>query len=153
MALKSKTNTKILYPMGEVCEMFDLPASTIRFWEKNFTQIKPRKNAKGNRLFTPDDIETLKVIYHLVKEKGMTLSGADKYLRDNKVAAKKESSIVEILQHVRAVLLDIRTEINTYEKQLADEIVIPEQEADAPEQQPTSPDKPHYYEPTLFDML
>lgn len=146
MALKAKPTTKIFYSMGEVCEMFDLPASNIRFWEKSFTQIKPRKNAKGNRMFSPEDIEVLKVIYHLIKDKGMTLSGADKYLRDNKIAARKETSIIDVLQGIRATLMDIRAEIATYEKQHADEIVILEQPSE-----PTP--KPFISEPTLFDLL
>lgn len=148
MALKPKAATKILYSMGEVCEMFDLPASTIRFWEKNFAQIKPKKNAKGNRLFTPEDIEVLKVIYHLIKEKGMTLSGADKYLKDNKVAARKESSVVEILERMKSTLIEIRTEISTYENQHQDEIVIKEQHDENEEVE----EKPRYIELTLFDL-
>lgn len=150
MALKSKTVAKVLYSMGEVCEMFDLPASTIRFWEQNFAQIKPKKNAKGNRLFTPEDIEILKIIYHLVKEKGMTLAGADKYLRDNRSSARKESDVVEILQRIRSTLIDIRTEINTYEKQQEHEIVIHSQTEELNET--AEEPKSRYIELTLFDV-
>ena len=68
---------KLLYSMGEVTEMFDVNASLIRYWESKFDCIKPHKNKKGNRMFTPADVENLKLIYHLVKEKGMTLEGAN----------------------------------------------------------------------------
>lgn len=110
--------------MGQVCEMFDLPASTIRFWETRFAVLRPKKNAKGNRLFTPDDIENLKLIYHLTKEKKMTLSGAEKFLMQKRVAAKGEMSLVEVLQKVRATLLEIRQELDTAEKRDEKEVVI-----------------------------
>ncbi|MEG2727811.1 MAG: MerR family transcriptional regulator [Mucinivorans sp.] len=106
---------KIYYSMGQVCEMFDLPASTIRFWETRFTTLRPKKNAKGNRLFSADDIETLKLIYHLTKEKKMTLSGAQKFLMQKRVAAKGEMSLVEMLQKVKATLLEIRQELESTE--------------------------------------
>lgn len=157
MAIKHKANLKILYPMGEICEMFDLPASTIRFWEKNFSQIKPKKNAKGNRMFTTEDVEVLKVIYHLVKEKGMTLSGADKFMKDNRTAARKETGMVEILMRIRATLVDIRTEINTLEKRQQNEIVIQTQDNESQaeqqaDQEHDEPSKPRYIELTLFDI-
>ncbi len=104
---------RIYYTMGQICEMFDLPASTIRFWEKRFTVLKPRKNAKGNRLFTPADLENLKLIYHLTKERKMTLSGAETFLLQRKVAARSEMTMVEILQRIRATLLEIATELDS----------------------------------------
>lgn len=104
---------RVYYTMGQICEMFDLPASTIRFWEKRFKVLAPRKNAKGNRLFTPSDVENLKVIYHLVKEKKMTLSGAETYMMQRKVAARGETTMVEILQRIRATLVEIRQELET----------------------------------------
>lgn len=67
---------KLFYSMGEVAEMFDVNASLIRFWETKFDILRPQKNKKGNRLFSPADVENLKLIYHLVKERGMTLDGA-----------------------------------------------------------------------------
>lgn len=104
--------------------MFDLPASTIRFWETRFAILRPKKNAKGNRLFTPEDIENLKLIYHLTKEKKMTLSGAEKFLMQKRVAAKGEMSLVEVLQKVRSTLLEIRQELETAEKRDEKEVVI-----------------------------
>lgn len=151
MMVVNKTK-KIYYSMGEVCEMFDLPASTIRFWEKNFSIIKPSKNAKGNRLFTPDDVETLKVIYHLVKEKGMTLSGAQRYIKDNRMAARSESDVVEALLQIREALVDIRNEITVFEKNLDNEILIPTEVTLDNEQEEELVHPSKYIEPMLFDF-
>lgn len=115
---------RLYYTMGQVCEMFDLPASTIRFWEKRFKVLDPRKNAKGNRLFTPSDVENLKLIYHLTKEKKMTLSGAETFMMQRRAAAKGEMSMVEILQKIRSTLVEIRQEIETTEKSSQGAIVI-----------------------------
>ena len=72
---------KLYYSMGEVAEMFDVNHSLIRYWESKFDCLRPHKNQKGNRMFTPADIEKLKQIYHLVKEQGMTLEGARKAMK------------------------------------------------------------------------
>ncbi len=76
MPYKERKIEKVYYTIGEVAEMFDVNTSLIRFWEKEFDIIKPKKNKKGNRLFTKQDIDNLHIIYHLVKERGMTLKGA-----------------------------------------------------------------------------
>ena len=81
---------KLFYSIGEVSEMFDVNASLIRFWEKEFDIIKPKKNAKGNRLFTVKDIQNFKVIFHLVKEQKLTLDGARKKLKENKIVSIKQ---------------------------------------------------------------
>jgi len=81
---KENDIVKLYYSIGEVSEMFAVNTSLIRFWEKEFDIIKPKKNKKGNRLFTPDDIANFKIIYNLVKEQGLTLEGAKKYLKDNR---------------------------------------------------------------------
>lgn len=130
--------------MGEVCEMFDLPASTVRFWTNNITALKTKKNAKGNRLFTPENIETFKIIYNLIKERGMTIAGAQQYLASSK-SIKKEVSVIEMLQTVRASLVDIRNELDTEISQ-KNAIVIRSTEEETPE----IPSK--YYEPTIFDI-
>ena len=84
MDLEEKKQDKLYYTIGEVAAMFNVNASLIRYWEKEFTVIKPKKNKKGNRFFTKMDIENFHIIYHLVKERGMTLKGAKKKLRENK---------------------------------------------------------------------
>ena len=86
--------------------MFDVNPSLIRFWEQKFDILKPDKNKKGNRLFTPKDVE--KLIYHLVKENGMTLAGAAKRLRQNREGVSRDLEIIEKLQRVRSLLLDVR---------------------------------------------
>ncbi len=99
---------KLLYSMGEITEMFDVNASLIRYWESKFDCIKPHKNKKGNRMFTPSDVENLKLIYHLVKEKGMTLEGANKTMKRRGKSVQHEVSILERLQNIRAMLVEVR---------------------------------------------
>lgn len=99
---------KLLYSMGEVTEMFDVNASLIRYWESKFDCIKPHKNKKGNRMFTPSDVENLKLIYHLVKEKGMTLEGANKTLKKRGGSVKRDVSILDRLHNIRAMLVEVR---------------------------------------------
>ena len=88
--------------------MFDVNASLIRYWESKFDCIKPHKNKKGNRMFTPADVENLKLIYHLVKEKGMTLEGANMAMKRRGKSVQRDVSILERLQHIRAMLLEVR---------------------------------------------
>ncbi len=88
--------------------MFDVNASLIRYWESKFDCIKPHKNKKGNRMFTPSDVENLKLIYHLVKEKGMTLEGANMAMKRRGKSVQRDVSILERLQHIRAMLLEVR---------------------------------------------
>lgn len=76
--------------MGEIADMFSVNASLIRFWEKEFDILKPKKNKKGNRLFTPEDIDNFKLIHNLVKDQGLTLEGAKKYLKENRKVVKHE---------------------------------------------------------------
>ncbi len=99
---------KLLYSMGEVTEMFDVNASLIRYWESKFVCIKPHKNKKGNRMFTHSDVENFKLIYHLVKEKGMTLEGANKAMKRRGNKVRSEVSILERLQSIRAMLVEVR---------------------------------------------
>lgn len=103
-----RKSRKIYYTMGEVSEMFDVNPSLIRFWEQKFDILKPDKNKKGNRLFSPRDVENLKLIYHLVKENGMTLAGAAKRLRENREGIERNLEIIEKLQRMRAMLVEVR---------------------------------------------
>jgi len=105
---KEKPITKLYYSIGEVAEMFDVNTSLVRFWEKEFDILKPKKNAKGNRLFTQKDVDNLKVIYHLVKERGFTLDGAKRKLRDNKDDTIQNEEIVEKLKDIRQFLVELR---------------------------------------------
>lgn len=103
---------KLYFSIGEVAEMFEVNASLIRFWEKEFPILKPKKNRKGNRLFTIKDIENLKLIYHLVKERGFTLEGARKKLKDNKEDTLVEAEVVERLQKIRGFLVDLKASLD-----------------------------------------
>jgi DNA-binding transcriptional MerR regulator len=91
--------------------MLDVPVSTIRFWENEFDILKPMKNKKGNRLFTPVDIKNLKILHHLVKEEGMTLSGAKKKLSQKWDETDYKYEINDSLQKIKSLLLDIRDNI------------------------------------------
>jgi len=108
MPYKEKEIEKIYYSIGEVAKMFDVNTSLIRFWEKEFEILKPKKNKKGNRLFTKTDVDNLKIIYHLVKERGYTLQGAKDKLKDNKEDITNQAEIVARLNSIRAFLLDIK---------------------------------------------
>ena len=99
---------KLYYGIGEVAEAFGVNTSLIRFWEKEFDVIKPKKNAKGNRKFTREDIKNLELIYHLVKERGYTLQGAKDKLKDNKQDISDNVEVIERLQNLKAFLLDLK---------------------------------------------
>lgn len=108
----AKQTGKIYYSMGEVTEMFDVNPSLIRFWESKFDILKPHKNKKGNRLFTPADIDNLKLIYHLVKEKGMTLTGARNLIKANREGINRDLEVIDRLLGIKALLAEIRQELN-----------------------------------------
>lgn len=116
MPYKETDTVKLYYSIGEVAEMFHVNTSLIRFWEKEFDIIKPKKNKKGNRLFTPEDLDNFKVIYNLVKEQGLTLEGAKKYLKENKKTVKHElktektqfGTIENKLKSIKNKLIDLR---------------------------------------------
>lgn len=102
---------KVYYSIGEVADMFHVNTSLIRFWEKEFDIIKPHKNKKGNRQFTKADINNFHLIYHLVKEKGMTLKGAKQKLAGQQEASEGEFEIVKRLQAIKDELLLIKEQL------------------------------------------
>lgn len=102
---------KHYYSIGEVAEMFGVNTSLIRYWENEFDNIKPYKNKKGNRMFTKEDIEQVKLVYYLVKERGMTLKGAQQKIKDNKNSALQEQQIVARLKLIREMLIEIKEEL------------------------------------------
>jgi DNA-binding transcriptional MerR regulator len=103
---------KIYYSMGEVAEMMDVSPSLLRFWEKQFDILTPSKNKKGNRLFSADDVRLLKTIYHLVKERGMTLAGAARHLKAaGRGTVERDMEIAERLGSIRALLIEVRNEL------------------------------------------
>jgi DNA-binding transcriptional MerR regulator len=110
MALKNPTK-KLFYRISEVAEMFNINISAVRFWEKEFDILKPKKNKKGNRLFTSKDIKNIQIIYHLLKERGFTVEGAKKKLKDNKTDTINNIEIVNHLKDIRGFLVNLREEL------------------------------------------
>ena len=111
ISIKSFELTKVYYSIGEVAAMFDVNNSLIRFWEKEFDVIKPKKNAKGNRKFTPEDIKNLELIYHLVKERGFTLEGAKTHLKEEKQKTLSNFDIVRKLEKIKTSLINIKNQL------------------------------------------
>ena len=111
MVKNSKKMEKLFYSIGETAKMFDVNVSLIRFWEKEFDILKPKKNKKGNRLFTKKDLANLQIIYHLVKERGFTLEGAKTKLKENKKDTIDNISIIKNLKEIRTFLVDLREEL------------------------------------------
>ncbi len=111
MPYKERDINKMYYTMGEVTEMFNVNASQIRFYEKEFDIIQPKKNKKGNRLFTPEDIENLKIIFNLVDEKGFTLKGAKDHLKHNKTGVKENQKIIDSLEKLKGFLENLAQEL------------------------------------------
>jgi len=102
---------KRYYGIGEVAEAFSVNTSLIRFWEKEFDVLKPKKNAKGNRKFTPEDIKNLKLIFHLVKERGFTLEGAKTHLKEEKQKTLNNFEIITKLEDIKSQLIKIKSEL------------------------------------------
>ena len=110
MPYKEKEIEKLFYSIGEIAEMLDISASMIRFWEKEFTQLQPRKNSRGNRVYSKKDLELFRKIHHLVKEKGFTLEGAKNALRD-KPADDFRDNITDRLLRIRSELQSIASSL------------------------------------------
>ena len=116
---ETEKNGKLFYTIGEVAKMFDVNTSLIRYWEKEFNIIKPKKNAKGNRLFTPKDLENFHKIYHLVKERGMTLEGAKQHLKNNNENEDSKFEVIKSLKNIRAMITDLKDSLEVIEKEKA----------------------------------
>jgi DNA-binding transcriptional MerR regulator len=98
----------LYYSIGEVAKIFNVNTSLIRFWEKEFDIIKPKKNKKGNRFFTKQDIDHFHLIYHLVKERGMTLSGAKRKLKENKDDTLNNFEVIKSLSEIKNLLIEMK---------------------------------------------
>jgi len=108
---KEKKVEKLFHSIGEVAEMLNVNTSTIRYWEKEFTILKPKKNKKGNRMFTNQDLDNLKLIYHLVKVQKLTIDGARKKLKENKVDTINNYEVIKMLEGVKELLNEIKEEL------------------------------------------
>ena len=117
--MKPLKQEKILYSIQEVAKMFDVNASLLRYWEKEFNSIRPYKSEKGTRQYREEDIEAIRLVYHLVKERGLTLSGAKQQLKTNKGGVAQTEDIVYRLKAVRAELLVIKEEVEEMEKHIS----------------------------------
>lgn len=102
---------KLYYSMGEIAKAFNVNQSLIRFWDKEFDILKPKKNAKGNRMFTPEDVKNLQLIYHLVKERGFTLEGAKIHLKEGQKKTLDKFEIVKKLENIKIQLINIKNEL------------------------------------------
>jgi DNA-binding transcriptional MerR regulator len=101
---------KLYYSIGEVAKMFNVNTSLIRYWEKEFPIIRPKKNQKGNRQFTKKDIENIHKIHYLVKDRGMTLDGAKNYLKNKNGVSNFE--LVKTLQNIRAMVMELKESLD-----------------------------------------
>jgi DNA-binding transcriptional MerR regulator len=110
--MKDLNPNKLYHSIGEVATPFDVSTSLIRFWEKEFDVLKPRKNKKGDRLFTQEDIKNLHIIFHLLKERGFTIEGAKKKLKENKNDTINQFEIVQSLNKLKSFLIEIKEDIN-----------------------------------------
>lgn len=137
---------KLYYSMGEVTEMFDVEASLIRYWCSQFSCLRPKRNSKGNRMFTQQDLDRLKRIYHLLKEKKMTIEGAQKAMKRRVIEAEANDSdvaLLERLQSLRASLVEMRDSIAdlaediTPEKSSGDDSVAVAESETAPKKKRT----------------
>jgi DNA-binding transcriptional MerR regulator len=99
---------KRYYSIGELAAAFDVNASLIRFWDKEFDEINPKKNAKGDRKFRPEDVKTLQLIYHLVKERGFTLEGAKTHLKEGKKKTLDNYEIITKLETIKNQLVELK---------------------------------------------
>ena len=111
MPYKEKVIEKRYYSIGEVAEKFGVATSLIRFWESEFSTIKPKKNRKGNRQFTKSDLENIQLVYHLVKERGFTLNGAKEMLKNDSSSLHDKMEVIDSLSRVKSFLVELRNEL------------------------------------------
>lgn len=111
MPYKEKEIEKRYYTIGEVADDLSVATSLIRFWESEFDIIKPKKNRKGNRQFTKEDVKNVKLIYHLVKEKGYTLNGAREFIKNDVAAAVGKIDMIDSLKRLRGFLVELQSEL------------------------------------------
>ncbi len=116
MAYTPNKNLKLYYSISEVAEIFHVNESLLRYWEKEFPQLAPKKNAKGTRQYTKENIEEIRLVYHLVKERGMTLPGARQKLRENREGERGKLAIISRLKKVKEELLAMKKELDDFSR-------------------------------------
>lgn len=102
-----KKNVKLLYTIGEIAEMFDVNVSLIRHWSNYFDVLKPKTNRKGNRLYTNEDIDIIKIIYNLVKDRGMRLDAAQRYIKTSRTKADQDVVVIQKLMDIKSLLTEV----------------------------------------------
>ncbi len=102
---------KRYYTIGEVANMFNVSKTLVRYWEQSFDFLRPYRTSKGDRRFTPENIKQFQTIYHLVREKGYTINGAKKLLKEEKDFFKQKSETLKTLRRIRGFLEDLKNEI------------------------------------------
>ncbi len=112
--LNTDKDLKLYYSIGEVAAMFGVNPSLLRFWEKEFPQLRPKKGGRNIRQYSKEDVETVKMIYHLVRERGMTLPGARQRMKDHKEATVRNFEIVQRLKAIREELTGMRDALNAF---------------------------------------
>lgn len=111
MSFQKDDNFKRYYSIGEVAKMFDLSKSVIRFWENEFDLLRPHKNSKGDRRFTQQNIEQIRIIYNLVRERGFTLEGAKKEIRQKRKYLKEREAWILRMKEIKAFLEALKKEL------------------------------------------
>lgn len=111
MPYKDRDISKMYYTMGEVSAMFGVNQSLLRFYEKEFSVLQPKKNKKGNRYFTPEDLENFKIIFHLINDKGYTLQGAKDHLKNNMGDTRDNQRVIDSLENMKKFLLEVRDQL------------------------------------------
>lgn len=111
MPYKEHEISKMYYTIGEVSKLFDVNPSLLRFYEKEFDVLQPKKNKKGTRHFTAEDIENLKIILHLTRDKGYTLNGAKDYLKNNMAESKDSQRVINSLENLKKFLIEVRDQL------------------------------------------
>lgn len=109
--MKHELEEKLYYSIGEIANAFEVNPSLIRFWETEFDEIQPKKNAKGNRKFSKDDLKTIDLIFHLVKERGFTLEGAKTHLREDKKETLSKFELISKLKAIKSELISIKNQL------------------------------------------
>lgn len=115
MGLKKDKDLKLFYSIGEVAKMFNINESTLRYWEKEFDIIRPRKTDNGSRFYKKEDVDDVRLVHHLLKERGMTIAGAKQKLKDNKDTTVRQEDIVNRLKEIKKELLSMKAAFDVLE--------------------------------------
>lgn len=107
-----RSTEKKYYKIGEVAEMLHIPISTLRFWEKEFTVIQPKRSSKNTRYYTLEDIEKIRMVWYLVKEKGLKLEAAERQIKQNRTNVTRKHEVVERLKEIKEELLKMEEALN-----------------------------------------